>query len=75
MALSIALNAEQTNQGIDAPACYCRIVALHYDLLANRVDVSVNGYIAQEAREAGKSPVWGGVFGGFLGGIHADGSA
>ena len=67
MALQLNLTSDQTNQGIECPVAYCRIVDVHFDLLSGKVDVAVNGYATVEARAASKSPVWGGVFTGYPG--------
>jgi len=62
MALQIELN--DSNVGIPALQAYARVSALHYDVASNRVDVYVDIFATESTRQAGKSPIDGGVFSG-----------
>jgi hypothetical protein len=65
--MALEINSVDNNVGIPAPKAYARIVKVDYDVLANRVDVFVNIYADEAARNTGKSPIDGGVFSGVPG--------
>lgn len=65
--MALQLNLADTNVGVPAPEAYARIVSLNFDVRMNLVHVAVDIYFDQAMREAGKSPVSGGVYTGTVG--------
>lgn len=65
--MALQLNLTDSDVGIAAAEAYARIVFLTYDTKTGRVQLSVDIYVDQAAREAGKNPISGGVYGGTVG--------
>jgi hypothetical protein len=67
MALQLNLTSDKTAVGVACPAAYARIVQLQFDTKTGKVDVAVDIHADKASRDAGKSPVSGGVYSGVVG--------
>lgn len=59
MALKLPLTSDKTRVGVAAPNAYARINNLEYDTRSGQVEVRVDIYLDQTAREGNKAPIAG----------------
>lgn len=62
MAIQVNMSGAQTNYGGSATNAYARIVSVHHNSKTGQVDIAVDVFYDRNARDAGKTPIYGGVF-------------